>query len=121
MGQDEEIKTMIEWGTELKQPDFVEFIEFIRDRHADKKTIVVDTEGSQFEGEIGNIYIFFRKPFPDFDLSIHFVLTEKEKKEKTRRGRFRWDYTYMHMFKKIGENKFHITAEESPEATIWLK
>lgn len=25
------------------------------------------------------------------------------------------------MFKKIGENKFHITAEESPEATIWLK
>lgn len=37
MGQDEEIKTMIEWGTELNQPDFVEFIEFIRDRCADKK------------------------------------------------------------------------------------
>lgn len=121
MGQDEEIKTMIEWGTELNQPDFVEFIEFIRNRRADKKTIVVDTEGTQFEGEIERIFIFFRKPFPDFDLSFFFHLTDEEKKAKTKRYDFSWDYTYMHMFKKIGENKFHITAEESPEATIWLK
>lgn len=121
MGQDEEIKTMIEWGTELNQPEFVEFIEFIRDRYEDKKTIVVDTEGTQFEGEIDKIFIFYRKPFPDFDLCFFYQLTEKEKKEKSKRFRFRWDYTYMHMFKKIGKNKFYITAEESPEATIWLK
>lgn len=121
MGQDEEIKTMIEWGTELNQPEFVEFIEFLRDRYEDKKTIVVDTEGTQTEGEIKSIYIFYRKPFPDFDLSFFYQITEKEKKEKSKRYHFRWNYTYMHMFKKIGENKFHITAEESPEATIWLK
>ena len=89
MGQEEEIKTMIEWGTELNQLEFVEFIEFIRDRYEDKKTIVVDTEGTQTEGEIDRIFIFYRKPFLDFDLSFHFQLTEKEKKEKSKRGNFR--------------------------------
>lgn len=121
MRLEEEIETMIEWGTELKQPEFVEFIEFLRDRYEDKKHIVVDTEGTQTEGEIERLFFFFRKPFLDFDISFHFLLTEKEKKDKSRRGHFRWNYTYMHMVEKIGDNKFHITAEESPEATIWLK
>ena len=117
----EELQDMIEWGTECNQPDFVEFIEFIRDRYADKKTIVIDTEGVQTEGELFRVFPFYKKAFPDFDLSFFFKLTDKEKKEKTKREYFSWKYTYMHMIKKIGENKFHITSEESPEATIWLK
>lgn len=114
---EDDINTMIEWGKEEKQPDYVEFVEFLRDRHADKKPVVVEQDGGETEFVIYDIIFLYRKPFPDFDLSVQYLIDEKTKK----RAKFNWNYAYMHMFKKIGKDAFSITTEYGKVSTIRCK
>lgn len=79
--------------------------------------MIIEQDGVETEVVMSSPVLSFKKPFPDFDIS--FVYFKDEKKKKL--AAFSWRYTYMHMIKKIGENKFHITAEESPEGTVLFK
>ncbi len=117
MRVDEETSGLIEWGKEEKQPDFVEFIEFIRDRYADKQPIVVKKNGVENELVLFNIILSFKKPFPDFDVILQYFVDEKKKKLSS----FRWEYTYMDRFKKAADNTFCITDENGEETIIRLK
>lgn len=114
---DDEFNTMIEWGEEENQPDFVDFIKHIRDAYKEKKPVIVEQNGVETELVMSCPVLYFKKPFPDFDIAFTYFKDDKKKSYAS----FSWRYTYMHMIKKIGEKKFHITAEESPEATIWFK
>ena len=114
---DDDFNTMIEWGEEENQPDFVEFLKHFRESYKEKKPVIIEQDGVETEVVMSSPVLSFKKPFPDFDISFIYFKDEKKKKLAL----FSWDYTYMHMIKKIGDNKFHITAEESPEATIWFK
>ena len=113
----EQINEMIEWGKEEKQPDFAEFIEFIRDRHADQKPIIVAEDDVETEYTLYRIILHYKKPFPDFDVSLYFV----KDGNKDKRFRFAWEYTYMDKFKKIADNMFCITGENGKETIIRLK
>lgn len=113
----EQINEMIEWGKEEKQPDFAEFIEFIRDRHADQKPIIVAEDDVETEYTLYRIILHYKKPFPDFDVSLYFV----KDGNKDKRIRFAWEYTYMDKFKKIADNMFCITGETGKETFIRLK
>ena len=117
MRVDDDFQAMIEWGEEEKQSDFVEFIKRIRDAYNDKKPIIIEQDGVEAEIEINIPVLNFKKPFPDFDMALMYKRDDKKKPT----GSFRWRVTYMHMIKKIDENKFHITAEESPEGTVTFK
>ena len=114
----DDFNTMIEWGEEENQPDFVEFLKLFCEAMTEKKPVIVEQDGVETEiilKQMGGLN--FKKPFPDFDISFFYQKNDKKKSLAA----FTWKYTYMHMIKKIGENKFHITAEESPEATILFK
>ena len=113
---DDEFNTLIEWGEEENQPDFVEFVKLVREAYTEKKPVVVEQNGVETEMVISPGF-HFKKPFPDFDFYFLYYTDDKKKKLAT----VSWHYTYMYMIKKIGENKFHITAEESPEGTVLFK
>lgn len=108
---------LIEWGKEEGQLDFVEFVEFLRDKKATQEPVVVEENGTMTEFPLRNIYFMFRKPFPDFDLTIQYLIDEKKKEL----GEFDWDYTYMNRFKKLGDGKFCVTDEDGKETIIRSK
>ena len=38
----DEFNTLIEWGEEENQPDFVEFVKLVREAYTEKKPVVVE-------------------------------------------------------------------------------
>lgn len=111
---EDNINAMIEWGKEENQPDYVEFVEFLRDCHADKKPVVVEENGTGTEFVLCDIIFMFKKPFHDFDISLQYYVDEAKKK----RGSVSFDYTFMDKFKKLGDRKFLFTGEDGREAVI---
>lgn len=117
MSFDEESNLLIEWGKEEGQPDFAEFVDFIRDRKKAKEPIVVEVDGVKTEFVLQNVVYIYRKPFPDFDVFIYYFEDEKKKKY----GMFFWRYTYMNRFKKLDDGKFCVTDEDGKETIVRRK
>lgn len=106
---------LIEWAESEGYHDFADFVKHVLDAHKAKTPVTVNQEGAETVIVLSLAPIFeYKKPFPDVDIALFY---NKDDKKKSL-AMFTWDYTYMYSVKKIGENKFHITAEESPEATI---
>ena len=76
---EDDINTMIEWGKEENQLDYVEFVEFLKDCHADKKPVVVEENGTVTEFVLCDIIFLFKKPFHDFDISLQYYVDEVKK------------------------------------------
>ena len=45
----DEFNTLIEWGEEENQPDFVEFVKLVREAYTEKKPVVVEQNGVETE------------------------------------------------------------------------
>ena len=109
MMKEKEIQDLLEWGKEEKQSDFVELVQFFRDRRADKKNIIVDYDGKKIEGYLNSYSFRYKKPFPDFDFS--FWIGDEEISVIL-------PYTYMEMVKKVDKNEFVVETEKGKEAVI---
>ena len=117
MRYQDDINTMIEWGTELNQPDFVDFLKFVLAAYEEKKIVIFEQECGETEVELDTPCLSFKKPFPDFDV----VLFGHKIGEKIFSTNFKWEYTYMERFKKVGDSKFCITDEDGKETIVRYK
>ena len=107
MTQDEELEYMITWAKEDNQTDCAELLTFIKDRSKDKKTLVLEENGEILNFIIDKVFLKFKRPFPDFDILLFYEDENGVKIDKA----LVWNYTYMHMIKKLKENTFSIEAD----------
>lgn len=112
MMKENEIVELIEWGKEENQPDFVEFINFCKDRRADQKIIIVEMDGEVKELPVEKLIFTYKKPFRDFDFC--FIYNNYKSMVKLA-------YTGMRLITKIGENAFRVDTENGNSAIIKLK
>ena len=107
MTQDEELEYMITWAKEEKQSDCAELLTLIKDRCKDKKILVLEENGETMNFIIDKVFLHFKRPFPDFDILLFYQDENGAKIDKP----LVWNYTYMHMIKKLKENTFSIEAD----------
>ena len=119
MGNDKDLdQLLIEWAEAEGYHDFADFVKHVLDAHKAKTPVTIDRDGVKTEIVLSMApWIDYKKPFPDVDIVMFY---NKDDKKKSL-AMFNWEYTYMYNVKKIDENMFHITSEESPEATIFFK
>ncbi len=112
MMKENEIATLIEWGKEEKQSEFVEFVNFCVECRANRKIIIVEMDGEIRELPLEFFSFDYRKPFDDFD----FIIFPSD-----FRNNIRLLYTSMNLIKKIGENIYHVETTKGKSAIIRLK
>ena len=112
MMKDSDLQELIDWGKATDHTDFSEAVAFFRDRKADQKTVVVETDGKVIEGCIEKIYFSYKIPFNDFD----FTFWIKDYPTKIRLA-----YTCLEMFQKMADNMFSVDTTQDKHITIKCK
>ncbi len=112
MMKENQIMELIEWGKEENQQDFVDFVNFCRERRADQKTVIVEMDGEIRELPVEKYEFWYKKPFQDFDFCIIY---------NKFKDMVDLPYTGMKLITKIGDNSFQIKTENDKSAVIRLK